>query len=197
MGIGTEKHSEAEQHFREALGQIVAPRVLELGTLRSERDRPTHHAEWLPNISEFVMSDVEHGTDVDVVADAHDLVAVFGEHCFDAVIAVSVYEHLQRPWIATIEIGKILKPGGVLYCASHQSFPLHWYGAPSQDHQDGWRFSESCWRTMLWDAGIEPITTGYAYPCVIQPPASITRWNKAAPAYLNSDVYGRKLKTSI
>jgi len=192
MNIGAATNTDAETGFRRALEAMTCPRVLELGTLRSERDHPTHHAVWLPTDAEFVMSDYGPGVDVDICADAHDLSGVFGTESFDAVIAVSVWEHLQRPWIATCEIGRILRPGGIVYLASHQTFPYHPYGTSA--HQDGWRFSESCWVTMLADAGIEPVATSYAFPCRILPDRSkVTRWNEAAPAWLNSDAYGRKL----
>jgi hypothetical protein len=69
MRIGSGDASQAENVFRQRLIEMRAPRVLELGTLRWESDRPTHHKEWAPHASEYVMTDVAPGTDVDIVAE--------------------------------------------------------------------------------------------------------------------------------
>jgi 2-polyprenyl-3-methyl-5-hydroxy-6-metoxy-1,4-benzoquinol methylase len=44
---------------------------------------------------------------------------------FDALVAVAVFEHLERPWIAAKEVARVLKPGGFAYVSTHQTFPLH------------------------------------------------------------------------
>lgn len=53
----------ALESFLESVKQ-GRPRVLELGTKRSIPDRPTHHKVWVPNASEFLMTDIEAGADV-------------------------------------------------------------------------------------------------------------------------------------
>ena len=103
--------------------------VLELGTHRWKKEKPTHKKALFPKASKYVMTDFLAGDDVDVVADAHELSRVFGEASFDLVIAHSVFEHLERPWIAAEEILNILKPGGLFWIQTHQSFPVH--GFPS------------------------------------------------------------------
>ena len=174
-----------------------AARVLELGTLRWEKDRPTHHREWSPEAA-WTLSDVEAGTDVDVVADAHDLVRFrpmegeagppFHVEQFDAYVAVSVYEHLMRPWVAAEQAYSVLKPGGILYVATHQTFPLHGYP------HDYFRFSREALEMIFEDAGMEILASGYAYPCRIEPPPEVTRWNRApdVEAYLNVEVFARR-----
>ena len=163
--------------FVEALHVIDRPSILELGTLRWETEA-THHLEWAPHGSTYVMSDVAEGTDVDVVADAHDL-APFTDDAFDAVIACSVWEHLARPWVAAQAVARVLRPGGLAYISTHHTFPLHGY--PS----DYFRFSDQALDVLFTDAGLITERVGYVYPCSITPPAEVTRWNRAAPAWLN------------
>lgn len=170
------------------------PHVLELGTRRSDPEFPTHHREWLPG-ARWVMADAYEGTDVDVIADAHDLQSTFRPvdspvdlSPFDFVIAVAVWEHLARPWIAAQSVADILRPGGWVYIATHQTFPLHGY--PS----DYFRFSREALEVIFADAGFDEITTGYAYRCTIEPPAEVTRWNRApdVEAWLNVELVGRR-----
>lgn len=49
---------------------------------------------------------------VDVICDGHFL--PFIDNCMDAVVSFEVFEHLHSPWLAIQEIGRILKPGGIL-----------------------------------------------------------------------------------
>lgn len=179
--------SPAVQAFAAALAAYPAPRVLELGTMRWEAARPSHHRVWAPHASAYVMSDIAHGPDVDVVADAHDL-APFADGEFDAVIAVSLWEHLDRPWIAAAAVARVMGPNAVAYIGTHQSFPLHGYPT------DRFRFSRDALALIFADASLVDIVTGYQYPATITPPAEVTRWNPAAEAWLNVDLFARKAR---
>lgn len=175
--------SSAYDQFRAAL---PVSRVLELGTLRWDVSLPTHHRDELgAGVAEWVLSDVTAGMDVDVTADAHDL-APFADGSFDAVMAVSVWEHLRRPWIAAEAVARVLRPGGLVYVCTHQTFPLHGYP------DDYFRFSTHALAGIFADAGIEIDASGYAFPCRILPPKSVTRWNPAADCWLNVDLFGHK-----
>ena len=186
MGIGTGEAVRAETQFKAELLAMVAPRVLELGTMRSEAPNPTHHQEWAPQAKEYVMSDFADGLDVDVIADAHDL-KPFKRAYFDALIAVSVWEHLTRPWIAAQAVGRVVKPGGIIFICTHQTFPLHGYP------NDYFRFSSPALGLIFEDAGFEILEAGYQYPCSIHPPAEVTRWNDAAESFLNVAVFARRV----
>ena len=179
MNIGSAAPSSAEATFRERLAQVDHPDVLELGTLRWEADRPTHHQSWAPHAGHYVKSDIAAGVDVDIVADAHDLTDVFAPRSFDALIAVSVFEHLARPWIAADQIATIVRPGGVILIATHQTFPLHGYP------HDYFRFSTEALQVLFAPPAWSTLTAGYAYPCTIEPPRDVTRWNRAAQSFLN------------
>lgn len=159
--------------------------VLELGTLRWEQE-PTHHEAWAPNARSYVKVDVEAGRDVDVVADAHDLVAAFGPASFDAVLAVSVWEHLERPWVAAEQVAGVLRPGGIVYVATHQTFPLHGYP------NDFFRFSVEALGVLFGAPHFDVVSAGYSYPARIDPGPEVHRWNVDAEAWLNADLCGRR-----
>lgn len=168
--------------FRQYVMAIDQPRVLEIGTLRWENDRPTHHQDWVQHAAKYVMTDVKAGTDVDVVSDAHDLKEFENEY-FDIVIAVSVFEHLRRPWRAAEAIYRVMRRSGLLYVGTHQTFPLHGYP------HDYFRFSAPALAGMFEDVGFSWSEAGYTYPCKITPPKEVTRWNEAAESYLNVDIF--------
>ena len=144
------------QEFIASISNAPNARILELGTKQSIPGRSTHHKDWAPQAN-WTLTDLEHGGDVDVVADAHKLDQAFPASSFDAVISSATFEHLQRPWIATQAIARILKPGGLLYIGTHQSFPLHAYP------HDYWRFSTEALRTLLEDAGLETLGAWYEW----------------------------------
>ena len=159
--------------------------ILELGTLRWEPDKPTHHQDWAPDASVYVMSDIAPGLDVDIVADAHDL-KPFAGNAFEAVIACSLLEHVARPWVAVQAMARVLTPGGVLFIDTHQSFPLHGYP------DDYFRFSTQALSVLAEDAGLEVVAVEHLFPCTITPQVRVPVWNTAAEAYLNVQMYARK-----
>lgn len=176
MAIGTTTPS-LEARFVDRLQRLDAPRVLELGTMRWEADRPTHHARWLPPGTEHVMGDVLAGPDVHAVCDAHHL--PWPDQTFDAAIAVAIWEHLVRPWVAADELARVLRPGGAAIVVTHQTFPLHGYP------HDYFRFSTEALASLFAPPAWESCDTAYAYPCAIVPGPEVTRWNPAAEAFLN------------
>lgn len=181
--IRPNRFSHGEVEFRRFLSALEAPKVLELGTLRWG-DEATHHAHWHDN-AEWILSDCEAGTDVQIVADAHDL-SPFSDNEFDAVLAVSVWEHLARPWEAFCAVARVLKPGGYALIVTHHTFPVHGY--PS----DYFRFTDEGLKSLAVCAGMDPVAANYDYPAKIVPPKEVEVWNPAAPAYLNVGILARK-----
>ena len=158
--------------------------VLELGTKRSQANRATHHADWLDGNVKHVLSDFDAGIDVDVLADCHDLEAVFDEGEFDAVLAASVWEHLERPWIAADQLAYVTKPGGFVWVATHQTFPVHGY--PS----DYFRFTDVALASLFRDELWVDVRAGYSGRSQIIPPAEVaaTNWDPHAPCWLHVSV---------
>ena len=172
--------------------------VLEIGTRRSVTGVPTHHQAMFPRVRRtgYVMADVEAGEDVDCVADLHALPADWSGR-FDAVVAIAVFEHLERPWIAAAEIRRILKPGGRCYVATHQTFPLHGY--PS----DFFRFSREALTLLVSDAGLEVLDVAYMHRTWIHLPRPLVpkgrfswfynrAWNRLLPSYLVVHLQARR-----
>ena len=103
---------ECVAELRKLVADIVAPRVLELGTLRSIESRSTMHRDLVPHASEFLGTDIKSGPDVDIVADVHRLTDTVGSESFDVIVSFSTFEHLKYPHVAAHEIMKALREGG-------------------------------------------------------------------------------------
>lgn len=152
--------------------------VLEVGTLRWGRE-PTHHKAWMEGWASYTMADIQPGEDVDVVCDAHKMVAVFGEDRFDAFWSSSTWEHLARPWIASQEVLRVLKPGGAFFIQTHQTFPLHGYP------NDYFRFSTDALAVCF--EGARDVVASYEFPCEVRSPSC-----NSSDAWLNVCISGRK-----
>jgi SAM-dependent methyltransferase len=186
--------SAPHEAFVAAARQVRADaHVLEVGTKQSIEGRVTHvhnHFELVPR-ENYTMADVEAGNDVDVVADLHALPADWTNR-FAAVVAVSVFEHLERPWIAAKEIARVLAPGGFCYIATHQTFPLHGY--PS----DFFRFSKEALRLIFEDAGLRVVEAGYQLRTKVSVPDEVVplsyqeTWNAAFASYMAVNLYAEK-----
>ena len=170
--------------FIERLHAKPKAKVLEMGTKRSNPEVSTMHRAWAAEDADYVCTDIEMGIDVDVVADAHQLSAAFAENTFDSVISVSVFEHLQRPWIATHEIAIILKPGGETLIYTHFAFPIHGYPC------DYFRFTKEALETICSDAGLEIVGSDYENPAYIDSMADPS--TKFGQAYTGVKIVARK-----
>jgi SAM-dependent methyltransferase len=167
--------------------------ILEAGTRQAVVGRSTNWRQRFPSVARknYVMMDVEDGEDVDVVADLHCLPASMTSR-FDAFIANAVFEHLARPWIAAKEIARVLKPGGLCYIDTHQTFPLHGY--PS----DFFRFSVEALSLVMRDAGLEVIDVAYENrarilaPTTLVPGPFATQWNDIWPSYIGVHILAEK-----
>ncbi|MCP4699955.1 MAG: class I SAM-dependent methyltransferase [Gammaproteobacteria bacterium] len=152
-----------EVMFMQELAKIPKPAVLELGTRRIEGNPSTIRKDWLtPHAIEYIGTDFQAGKDVDVVADVHKLSETFGENKFDAVISCSTFEHFQYPWLASVEICRILKPGGFIFIQTHHAYPIH------SHPQDYWRFTEQGLKALFdRQTGFEVMGTRSDFKCFI------------------------------
>lgn len=156
-------------------------KIIELGT-RKWGDKSTHHKHLWPKL-DHIGVDILPGDDVDLVANAEVLSTHFTEGSIDAVFSASTFEHIARPWIAAQEILKVLKPGGVFFVQSHQTFPVHGYPF------DYFRYTERAWPILFH--GCKKIETAHEFPCKINPDGEHV-WDETAPAFLNSICWGIK-----
>ena len=61
----------------------------------------------------------------------------FRDNVFDAVLSLSVLEHVKDPFLCAREIARVLKPGGTLICSvpflqPYHGYPHHYYNMTSQ-----------------------------------------------------------------
>ena len=159
-------------------------KALELGTRRWGIDS-THHKHLFPANCDFTMTDYLEGDDVDVVSDAHDF-KEFPDNTFEGVYSASTFEHIQYPWVAAAALLRIIKPGGWLYVATHQTFPVHGYP------YDYTRWTDEGLRSLFEWVGFTVEAAEMTDRCVITPPSNITVWDTNAPAYLGVSVFCRK-----
>ena len=133
------------------------PRILELGA-RGSRADPRLRGD-----GEYVGFDIHPGPNVDVVGDVHELSRLV-TGAFDAVYAISTFEHLAMPWKAILEINAVLAEGGLLFVATHQSWPPH------ELPWDFWRYSPAAFQALLTPhTGFEILRAESGLPAMIVP----------------------------
>jgi SAM-dependent methyltransferase len=146
-------------------------------------------ADELPDWNVVVL-DILQDPGVDVVGDAHSMSTYLQNNSFDAVMSISVFEHLLMPWKVAVEISKVLKPGGLAFVHTHQTIGMH------DQPWDFWRFSDSSWRGIFNSAtGFELIDTSMSEPLHILPMVyqSIFADAERSGGYLSCGVIARKV----
>lgn len=184
--VGQEAHHRLAGQFFQMLESKRGGRILEVGS----RNRSGNvHRVHIPSDIDYVGMDIVEGGNVDVVGDAHSLSTLFEPKSFDAIFAISTFEHLAMPWKVVLEMNAVLKPGGLVMIGTHQAWPLH------EVPWDFWRFSDSSWTALFNEStGFEIVESAMGEPAAIvakylYPP---TNGLDAQPAYLGSVVICRK-----
>ena len=160
-GIGYVAFFAMVKDLQNKLGRPL--RIVELGTKRwVESAPPTHHKEDFRNsgidVSNYVLTDYIDGIDVDVNVDIHTFTKVFPEESIDVIYSGSTYEHIKYPWIASYELMKSLKIGGIIFIVTHQTFPLHAYPG------DYYRFSRKALESLYpAEMGMKVINSWYDF----------------------------------
>ncbi len=123
----------------EAAAQGTRPRLLDLGGRKRSGLGYTDDL----TMCDVTVFDILPDPGVDVVGDAHELSRFFPEGHFDLVMCNSVFEHLLMPWKVALELGRVMRVGGLCYIFTHQTIGLHdmpW---------DFWRFSDTAWNGLF------------------------------------------------
>ena len=127
------------ERFIAEVEAIPDARLLDIGgRARSGLDRRRQF-----RIRDYVVLDILAGSNVDVVGDAHTLAASFPAASFDAILSVSVFEHLLMPWTVVTQMNEVLKPNGIALVFTHQTLGMHdlpW---------DFSRFSDTAWDALF------------------------------------------------
>lgn len=158
-------HPARDPHLLSNFTQFLHSRrnasVLEMGVCQSRPGNSTMHRDWAADDAKWTGTDFQNGLDVDVVADAHTMSKSFPLNHFDGIISVSVFEHIQYPWIAAVEVAKILKPGGRIFIHVPWMFPYHAYPG------DYFRYSKEGLRSLFEPVGLKVVGSDYEAPCVV------------------------------
>ncbi len=86
---------------------------------------------------------------IGVLGDIHSL--PFRNGVFDAVVNISVLEHLQEPRVAVSEFARVLKPGGQLFLSTVQCWEIH------QQPNDFFRFTRFGLEYLFQKAGLRAV----------------------------------------
>ena len=162
-------------------------KVLEVG---SRNRSGVVRRQLIPEHLHYTGMDILNGDNVDVVGDAHALSNLFPPETFDAIFAISVFEHLLMPWKVALEMNRVMKTDGLVMITTHQAWPLH------DSPWDFWRFSDQCWQGLFNKyTGFEIIDAAMGEPASIVSHMLYhpTLGLEQQPAYLGSVVLCRKI----
>jgi len=146
---------QAAAFFREALLYIArnAKTVIDIGgALRISPTRGNRYDpknEWMEELLkgvEYKILDPVPDYHPDIVGDIHAL--PFPDNSQDALVCVSVLEHVENPIKACAELYRVLRPGGCLL--GYVPF-LYYYHAEQGYYKDYWRFTEDTLRLLFRD----------------------------------------------
>lgn len=188
--LGRDPFHQLFPRFQELVRAFPAAQIVEIG---SRARSGNVNIDWLPSDASYVGFDVRDGPNVDVVGDAHHISRHFPPASVDAIYSVSTVEHLAMPWKAVLEMNAILKPGGLVFAGTHQTWPVH------DEPWDFWRFSSYSWSTLFNAAtGFElvDVTMGERASVVADFVTEATAWLDYQPAFLGSSVIARKIAST-
>ncbi len=172
------------RYFIDEVNRLSHCNILELGS------RGGKYRAFLQHWNSYTGFDIYPGEGVDIVGDIHSLSQYFPHQRFDAVFTISTFEHLAMPWKAALEISKVMKQHGLLFVATHPTWPPHmlpW---------DFWRFSSETFKVLLGPSvGFEIIRCSEGLPCRILPlnTEEATRGIYRQTAYMGVSVVARKV----
>lgn len=188
LGLREDPAAQLFVHFASELRARKPGSVVEIGS--RARSGIVYRDALVPEGWEYVGVDVVAGENVDIVGDAHDLEAVLPAASFDAAYSIATFEHLAMPWVAAVSINRVLRPGGLLFVGSHQSYPLH------EVPWDFFRFSDEAWTSLFnRHTGFEILGTALGEQAYVIPKYAKTgrvAGVEGGPAFLSSSVLAVK-----
>lgn len=138
----------------------------------------------------YVLVDASPAYHPDIVADIQYL--PFIDDSLEAILCLSVLEHVENPFFAMKELHRVLRPGGKILLFTPFVWPYH--AAPF--YKDYWRFSEDALRLLCKSFSRVEIASagGYCSALVNFVPSftKIDRVLRPAAAWLDAVVLGTK-----
>ena len=172
--------------FLEKAKELGDCRILEVG---SRNSLVKSHF----NMGKYTGFDIRSGEAVDVVGDVHHLSQNLKHDYYDIVLSISAFEHFAMPWKAVLEINTVMKIGGLLFVATHPTWPAHdlpW---------DFWRYSKEAFKVLLnQKTGFKILHCSEGIPASIIPfgyEPSIINLHKQ-PTHLGISVIAKKIGPS-
>jgi len=133
-----------------APADVAGKRVLEVGSLDVNGSVRGDIMALHP--AEYVGIDIRPGPGVDLICDAGDLVARFGEDAFDVVVSTELLEH-ARDWRRIVSnIKRVTRPGGVMI-VSTRSYGVDFHRRPF----DYWRYEKADFNAIFADVLVEDL----------------------------------------
>lgn len=129
----------------------VSGDVLEIGGHNLKQCSIQHFPE--PRYRYHDLNLVESDIPNTIIADITDCRSEIPDNSFDFIFSSDVFEHIDRPWLAAEEIGRILKPGGITV---HHTL-WSWRNHPCPI--DYWRYSPECLEFLF--NGLTVLEKGY------------------------------------
>lgn len=119
-------------------------KVVDVGSL----DVNGTYKKLIPAKWQYTGVDIIAGKNVDIVMETPYKLP-FADNSTNIVISGQCLEHVDRPWILTKEIARILDPGGFCFLTCPAKFHLHSYP------YDYWRIYPEGMRVLLQDSGFK------------------------------------------
>lgn len=111
-----------------------------------------------------------------------------------AAFSISTFEHILMPWVVALELDKVMKPGGLVFIQSHQTWPVH------EEPWGFWPCSLNGWRGLFnAHTGFELVGAASDQPASIRPlvPNPVTVSMAHHRAFLISECVARKVGDPI
>lgn len=143
--------------------------------------------------AEYIGFDIYDGQNVDIVGDVHRLSSYFDDdERFDFIFTSACFEHFAMPWVAAVEIAKMLKVGGVLSVKTHFSYSSH------ERPWNFFQFSDLGLKVLFSEAlGFECIESGMQDPMIGRFSSLARKHLRYQPIgglYCSSEFLGRKTR---
>lgn len=152
-------HRESRRGMRDRIGKYLKSGMVEVADLGSFDVNGTYRPLIEPDRS-YTGIDIEAGKNVDVViTDYH--IPVEDNH-FDALISGQCFEHVKNPFKLMAEVGRVVKPGGIVIVVAPFKWEEHRYPV------DCWRILSDGWKALFNESGIYTLDTEYTPAGVVK-----------------------------